>query len=146
MPIFWVEGEIQPRGMAMEQSDAGMSLWDVFGEIPDHRDSSGQRFSLQSILAITLAAMLAGRSNSRVGNRGDGRRDLHSEEDLRRDSKGGKRVSLYGQREPTPVAGRYPGSLRRTRFPPRCRIVGMKFARQEPLKKVTVASKSASWK
>ena len=63
MPILKVEGEIQPRGMAMEQSDAGMSLWEVFGGIPDHRDPSGQRFSLQSILAITLAAMLAGRSN-----------------------------------------------------------------------------------
>lgn len=47
----------------MEQSGVGMSLWDILGEIPDHRDPSGQRFSLQSILAISLAAMLGGRSN-----------------------------------------------------------------------------------
>ena len=47
----------------MKQSEAGMSLWDVLGEIPDHRDASGRRFSLQSVLAITLAAMLAGRKN-----------------------------------------------------------------------------------
>ncbi len=63
MPILVVEGENQPRGSQMEQSDAGMSLWEVLGEVPDHRDPSGQRFPLQSVLAITLAAMLAGRSN-----------------------------------------------------------------------------------
>ncbi|MCA9450474.1 MAG: transposase family protein [Candidatus Omnitrophica bacterium] len=50
-------------GSQIEQSDAGMSLWEVLGEVPDHRDSSGQRFQLQSVLAIALAAMLAGRSN-----------------------------------------------------------------------------------
>jgi len=46
----------------MKQSNAGMSLWDVLGEVPDHRDPSGRRFPLQSVLAITLAAMLAGRT------------------------------------------------------------------------------------
>lgn len=47
----------------MEPRGAGLSLWDILGKIPDHRDASGQRFALQSILAITLAAMLGGRSN-----------------------------------------------------------------------------------
>lgn len=46
----------------MEQASAGKSLWDVLGEVPDHRDPSGRRFPLQSVLAIALAAMLAGRT------------------------------------------------------------------------------------
>ncbi|MCA9428416.1 MAG: ISAs1 family transposase [Candidatus Omnitrophica bacterium] len=46
----------------MSESQAGMSLWEVLGEVPDHRDPSGRRYSLQSVLAITLAAMLSGRS------------------------------------------------------------------------------------
>lgn len=46
----------------MDQSRAGMSLWEVLGEVPDHRDPSGRRYSLQSVLAITLAAMLSGRA------------------------------------------------------------------------------------
>lgn len=47
----------------MEQSEAGMSLWEVLGEVPDHREASGRRFPLQSILAVTMAAMLSGRSS-----------------------------------------------------------------------------------
>lgn len=47
----------------MEGTRAGKSLWEVLGEVPDHREPSGRRFSLQSVLAITLAAMLSGRTN-----------------------------------------------------------------------------------
>lgn len=46
----------------MKENSAGMSLWDILGKIPDHREASGRRFPLRSILAITLAAMLAGRT------------------------------------------------------------------------------------
>ena len=40
-----------------------VTLWDVLGEIPDHRDTSGRRFELRSVLGITIAAILAGRDN-----------------------------------------------------------------------------------
>lgn len=39
----------------------GISLWDVFATVPDPRDASGRRFPLQGILALTVAALLAGR-------------------------------------------------------------------------------------
>ncbi len=39
----------------------GASLWDVFSKVPDPRDASGKRFPLQGILALTVAALLAGR-------------------------------------------------------------------------------------
>ena len=48
-------------------------LWDVLGGVPDRRQASGRRFTLQSILAITLGAVLAGRTSlaavSRWGRR-----------------------------------------------------------------------------
>jgi len=46
----------------MKEENAGMNLWDILGKVPDHREASGRRFSLQSVLAVTLAAMLAGRT------------------------------------------------------------------------------------
>ena len=41
------------------------SLWDFLGAIPDPRATSGRRFSLQSILGIVIAGMLAGRNSIR---------------------------------------------------------------------------------
>jgi len=46
----------------MGEASTGMSLWDALGMVPDHRDPSGRRFSLQSIVAITLAATMAGQT------------------------------------------------------------------------------------
>jgi hypothetical protein len=40
---------------------AGVSLWDIFAQVPDPRNASGRRFPLQGILALTVAALLAGR-------------------------------------------------------------------------------------
>lgn len=39
----------------------GVSLWDIFAKVPDPREASGKRFPLQGILALTVAALLAGR-------------------------------------------------------------------------------------
>jgi predicted transposase YbfD/YdcC len=39
----------------------GVSLWDIFEKIPDPREASGRRFPLPGILALTVAALLAGR-------------------------------------------------------------------------------------
>lgn len=47
----------------MEQIDAGMTLWDALGEVEDHRGYQGRRYPLQSMLAIALVAMLAGRTS-----------------------------------------------------------------------------------
>ena len=38
----------------------GESLWDVLGEIPDRRGAKGRRYSLRSVMVLTLAAMLSG--------------------------------------------------------------------------------------
>ncbi len=50
-----------------------LSFWDWLGKIPDPRNSSGKRYSLQSILALITVAMLNGqtslRSISRWGRR-----------------------------------------------------------------------------
>lgn len=46
----------------MEGRQEGGTLWEMLGEVPDHREASGRRFTLRSILAITLAAFMAGRS------------------------------------------------------------------------------------
>jgi len=37
-----------------------LSLWDVFGRVPDPRQASGRRYPLQAILTLTSVAMLAG--------------------------------------------------------------------------------------
>ena len=44
----------------MAKAQSG-TLWEVLGQVPDHRSAQGRRFCLQSVLAIVLAAQLAGR-------------------------------------------------------------------------------------
>jgi len=41
----------------------GKALWDVLVQLPDHRSRHGRRFSLASVLALVLAALLAGRTS-----------------------------------------------------------------------------------
>jgi predicted transposase YbfD/YdcC len=41
------------------------SLWDFLGAIPDPRATSGRRFSLQSVLGVIIAGILAGRNSIR---------------------------------------------------------------------------------
>lgn len=40
-----------------------VTLWELLGEVPDHRSRLGRRFSLCSVLAIALGAVLAGRKS-----------------------------------------------------------------------------------
>jgi hypothetical protein len=39
------------------------TLWDVLGQVPDHRSRHGRRFALRSVLALVLGAVLAGRTS-----------------------------------------------------------------------------------
>jgi hypothetical protein len=41
----------------------GRALWEVLEGVPDRRAASGRRYSLPAILAITVAALLAGRTS-----------------------------------------------------------------------------------
>jgi len=41
----------------------GKALWDVLGAVPDPRMRRGKRFELRSVLALVLAAVLAGRTS-----------------------------------------------------------------------------------
>jgi hypothetical protein len=41
----------------------GPTLWSVLGSVPDLRDASGRRYPLASVLAIGIAAVLAGRDS-----------------------------------------------------------------------------------
>jgi DDE_Tnp_1-associated/Transposase DDE domain len=54
----------------------GRALWEVLEGVPDRRAASGRRYPLPAILAITLAALLAGRTSlagiARWGRRLDG--------------------------------------------------------------------------
>jgi len=47
----------------MESGEGRATLWDGLGSIADHRQASGRRFELQSILGIGLGAVLAGRAS-----------------------------------------------------------------------------------
>ena len=47
--------------MAESSEAIGVSLWEVFSQVPDPRDASGRRFPLQGILALTVAALISGR-------------------------------------------------------------------------------------
>ncbi len=47
--------------MAESGAAVGVSLWEAFSKVPDPRDASGRRFPLQGMLALTVAALLAGR-------------------------------------------------------------------------------------
>jgi hypothetical protein len=42
------------------------TLWDCLGQIPDPRNASGRRFSLQSILALIIAGLLCGKLSLRA--------------------------------------------------------------------------------
>jgi hypothetical protein len=42
------------------------SLWDVLGAIADRRGRKGRQFPLQAVLAIAIAAMLAGANDLRA--------------------------------------------------------------------------------
>ena len=42
------------------------TLWDVLGAIADRRGRKGRQFPLQAILAIAIAAMLAGANDLRA--------------------------------------------------------------------------------
>ena len=42
------------------------SLWDVLGAIADRRGRKGRQFRLQAVLAIAIAAMLAGANDLRA--------------------------------------------------------------------------------
>lgn len=67
LEIYSVEVDTSPwvgKGgnlMAESYKTAGVSLWDIFATVPVPRDASGKRFQLQGILALTVAALLAGR-------------------------------------------------------------------------------------
>ena len=41
----------------------GPALWEVLEGVPDRRAASGRRFPLPAILAIAIAALLAGRTS-----------------------------------------------------------------------------------
>ena len=45
---------------------SSLTLWDSLGSIPDPRKASGRRYSLQSILALIIAAMLCGKLSLRA--------------------------------------------------------------------------------
>ncbi len=45
--------------------NANLSLWDWLGQIPDPRNSSGRRYSLQSILALITVGLLNGQTSLR---------------------------------------------------------------------------------
>lgn len=47
----------------MSDTGTDVTLWDALAEIPDHRDPSGRRFELRSVLAISIGAVLAGRDS-----------------------------------------------------------------------------------
>jgi|GEM_PF-6428917 len=46
-------------------SEKIMSLWDWLGQLSDPRDSSGRRYSLQSVLALLAAGILNGKTSLR---------------------------------------------------------------------------------
>jgi hypothetical protein len=45
---------------------SSLTLWDSLGSIPDPRKASGRRYSLQSLLALIIAAMLCGKLSLRA--------------------------------------------------------------------------------
>jgi hypothetical protein len=45
---------------AVAVSGAGRTLWEALGEIPDQRGRKGRQYPLQSLLCLTLAAMVSG--------------------------------------------------------------------------------------
>ncbi|HET6468089.1 MAG TPA: ISAs1 family transposase [Geminicoccaceae bacterium] len=52
--------------VASTTSSGGRTLWEVFGEIPDRRGAKGRQYPLRSVLALALAAMLAGANDLRA--------------------------------------------------------------------------------
>jgi hypothetical protein len=52
--------------VAATTGSGGRTLWEAFGEIPDRRGAKGRRYPLRSVLALALAAMLAGANDLRA--------------------------------------------------------------------------------
>jgi len=46
-------------------SEKFFTLWDWLGQIPDPRDTSGRRYSLQSILGLITAGLMSGKTSLR---------------------------------------------------------------------------------
>jgi DDE_Tnp_1-associated/Putative restriction endonuclease len=53
----------RPDRRADRGEGMGRALWEVLEGVPDRRAASGRRYSLPAILAITVAALLAGRTS-----------------------------------------------------------------------------------
>jgi hypothetical protein len=47
--------------MSIVEKASGVSLWEALGTVPDPRNPSGKRFSLQGLLALAVAALLSRR-------------------------------------------------------------------------------------
>jgi len=47
----------------MKSVESGVTLWEKLGAVREHRSASGRRFELQSILGISVGAVLAGRTS-----------------------------------------------------------------------------------
>lgn len=47
-------------------SGTGRTLWETLGEVPDRRGAKGRQYPLRSVLALALAAMLAGANDLRA--------------------------------------------------------------------------------
>jgi hypothetical protein len=51
---------------SLEVTAMGRTLWCALGEVPDRRGLQGQQYSLQSLLGISIGAMLAGANDLRA--------------------------------------------------------------------------------
>lgn len=47
----------------MGKKERRRALWDYLGKVPDHRERQGRRYELRSVLAMAIAAVLAGRQS-----------------------------------------------------------------------------------
>jgi len=61
-----------------EEKKAGGTLWNLLGEIRDHRSGLGGRFALRSVRALWLEAALAGRTSMAAAARWGRRLNAHT--------------------------------------------------------------------